>query len=441
MTRRSTGAGGIARRSLVLLPALLLAAGAAAQQPVRVVAAGDIACDPASPSFNGGLGTATGCRMLATSDLALALGADAVLALGDTQYESGTPAAFQASYDPTWGRLKAITHPAVGNHEYLTAGAAGYFGYFGAAAGDPQEGWYSFDLGGWHVVALNSNCGAIGGCGPGSAQHDWLLADLAANPAACTLAYWHHPRFSSGAHGNDPTVAPLWEALHDAGADLVLAGHDHLYERFAPQDASGAADPTGPRQITVGTGGKNLVGVAQVRPNSAARRVAFGVLALDLYADGYAWSFATLDGAPGDSGIARCPGAPEPPAAAFHTVRPGRVADTRAPAGPGGAPALAAGAPRIFPVAGACGIPADAVAVALNVTAVTPGGHGHLTVYPAGFEPPATSVLNFRTGRTRAGSMVARLGVGGQVEVGAVLLDPGGAGAVHVVLDVTGYFR
>src|SRR5207245_4759418 len=136
------------------------------------------------------------------ADLLMALHPDVVLDLGDNAYGSGSLTQYQDSYDPSWGRLKAVTRPVPGNHEYLTHGAAGYFAYFGAAAGDPTAGYYSYDVGAWHMVALNSNCSAVGGCQQGSAQESWLRADLAAHPAACTLAYWHQPRFSSGEHGD-----------------------------------------------------------------------------------------------------------------------------------------------------------------------------------------------------------------------------------------------
>lgn len=212
----------------------------------KIAAAGDIACDPASGSFNGGLGVGLECRQRATSDLLVGAGYEAVLGLGDLQYEDGAFSKFGASYDPSWGRVKAVTHPAPGNHEYLTAGAAGYYQYFGAAAGDPAKGYYSFDLAGWHLIALNSNCSAVGGCGAGSAQEQWLRADLAAHASAtCTLAYWHHPRFSSGEHESDSTYQALWQALYDANADLVLVGHDHDYERFAPQRRAALSTPQG----------------------------------------------------------------------------------------------------------------------------------------------------------------------------------------------------
>ena len=171
----------------------------------RIAAAGDIACDPSSASFNGGQGSGLECRQQATSDLLVGSGYDAVLVLGDIQYEDGAYSKFLASYDRSWGRVKAITKPAPGNHEYQSGSAADYYRYFGTAAGDPTKGYYSYDIGGWHIVALNSNCSFVGGCGAGSPQEQWLSADLAAHPANCTLAYWHHPRFSSGEHGSDST--------------------------------------------------------------------------------------------------------------------------------------------------------------------------------------------------------------------------------------------
>ena len=182
-------------------------------------------------------GTGSTCRQLATSNTLVRGHYASVLALGDTQYEDGAYEKFVASYDPSWGRVKSITKPAPGNHEYESPGATGYYRYFGRAAGDPRKGYYSFDVGRWHLIALNSNCSAVGGCGAGSPQEQWLRRDLAAHPAACTLAYWHHPRFSSGLHGSDSTYTAFWQALYDAGADVVLSGHDHDYERFARADA------------------------------------------------------------------------------------------------------------------------------------------------------------------------------------------------------------
>lgn len=218
-----------------------------------------------------------------------------VAALGDVVYEQGTPAEFANCYDPTWGRHKARTRPAVGNHEYLTPDAAGYFGYFGAAAGRPGEGWYSYDMpaGGWHVVVLNSNCGKVGGCHVGSPQERWLRADLAAHPARCTLAYWHHPVFSSGERER-PEVLPLYQALYEARVEILLTGHAHQYERFAPQSPSRADDPTrGIRQFVVGTGGRSLQSdFGTVVPNSEVRNgTTHGVLKLTLLPGLYEWRF------------------------------------------------------------------------------------------------------------------------------------------------------
>jgi len=286
-----------------------------------IAAAGDIACDPSSPTFNNGLGDATSCRQMATSELLTGAGLAAVLTLGDNQYECGGGTAFARSYDPSWGRVKGITRPAVGNHEYKvssdgtgcdpTATAAGYFGYFGSAAGDPGKGYYSFDVGAWHLVALNSNCSKVGGCGAGSAQEQWLRQDLIAHPAACTLAYWHHPLFSSGNYAPGvPAARPLYKALYDNGADVVLSGHDHIYERFARQDPNGALDLTsGIRQFVVGTGGKSHYVVGAASPNSEFRSGShYGVLRLTLHPAGFDWSFMTEAHQVLDSGTDRCHG-------------------------------------------------------------------------------------------------------------------------------------
>jgi acid phosphatase type 7 len=265
-----------------------------ARSAARVIAAaGDIACDPGSERFRGGRGAADACHMRATARLVLDLDPEVVLTLGDNQYEDGTLARFRRSYDQSWGRLRSRTRPAPGNHDYGTAGAAGYFDYFGAAAGRRSTGFYSFDVGAWHLIALNSECAHIGGCGRGSLQERWLRADLAAHPARCALAYWHKPRFSSGLHGSDATYTDLWRALYEAGADVVLVGHDHDYERFAPQIPDGRADPVrGIRQFVVGTGGKTHYGFRTVEPNSQVRNSGtFGVLRLTLRPSGYGWRF------------------------------------------------------------------------------------------------------------------------------------------------------
>ncbi len=275
---------------------------------VTIAAAGDIACDPASGSFNGGSGTSSSCHMQATADLLLGIGPDAVLTLGDNQYENGALAKYQASYAPSWGQVKGVTRPVPGNHEYGTSQASGYYGYFGSAAGDPAKGYYSYDLGAWHLIALNSNCGEVGGCGAGSPQETWLQADLAAHTNACTLAYWHHPRYSSGQHGDHGSVTALWQALYDAGAELVLSGHDHDYERFAPQDAQGNPDAAGMRQFVVGTGGKNHYAISALSANSEVHNDdTFGVLKLVLRSDGYDWQFLPEPGKTfTDSGTSAC---------------------------------------------------------------------------------------------------------------------------------------
>jgi PKD repeat protein len=243
--------------------------------------------------------------------------AGTVFAAGDTVYESGSPAEYTSCYDPTWGRHRARTLPAVGNHEYQTSGATGYYGYFGAAAGDPTKGYYSTDVGGWHVVVLNSNCTKIvGGCAAGGAQETWLRADLAASTATCTVAIWHHPMFSSGSHGINTSVRPLWAALDAAGADVVIVGHDHDYERFAPQTASGTADPAfGIRSFVVGTGGAGLRGFATTAANSEVRDSdTFGVLKLTLHASSYDWAFVPVAGSTfTDTGSTPCHGRPPSP--------------------------------------------------------------------------------------------------------------------------------
>jgi hypothetical protein len=273
-----------------------------------IAAAGDIACASATP-------TPTTCHQQATSDLLVAMPLTAVLTLGDDQYEKGALGAYQAFYGPTWGRELAITHPAVGNHEYLTPGASGYFTYFGAAAGDATKGYYSVDIGTWHVVVLNSNCTeidpgpALQGCAKGSPQESWLRQDLQSSTATCTMAVWHHPRFSSGTHGNDTQMQALWKDLYTSNADVLLVGHDHDYERFAPQNANGGPDPVrGIREFVVGTGGRSHDPFGVPKPNSEVRdNQTFGVLQLTLHPTSYDWVFVPEAGATfTDSGSTAC---------------------------------------------------------------------------------------------------------------------------------------
>jgi hypothetical protein len=257
-----------------------------------LVAAGDIACTPGnSPS------TSSTCQAGATAQTAEGLHPDAVAALGDLQYEAGELSGFEQSYGPTWGRLRAITYPAVGNHDFLSDLGTGYFSYFaGRPVGEKAQGWYSYDLGAWHVVVLNSNCSVVG-CGTGSPQLRFLESDLARHRATCTLAYWHHPRFSSGLHGDDASVDPIWRALVAANGDVALSGHDHDYERFQPLDANGAADPAaGTREFVVGTGGRSLYPFAGAKATSEVRKVTFGVLELTLKPTGYHWRYVALAG-------------------------------------------------------------------------------------------------------------------------------------------------
>jgi len=273
-----------------------------------IMAVGDIACDPENPAFNNGLGFPLACRQLYTSDIIVSAEPDAVLILGDAQYFVGEISAFLQSYDPTWGRVKSITKPSPGNHEYFTPAAVGYYDYFGTTAGDRTMGYYSFNLGSWHLISLNSNCIDVGGCGPGSPQAIWLENDLLSNPADCTLAYWHQPRFSSGFHGNDITYDEFWRLLHNNNADVVLVGHDHNYERFAPQDPDANLDAQGIRQFIVGTGGQFLRPIEVLRANSEVfESEAFGVLELTLKPTSYDWEFIGEEGESfTDSGTGIC---------------------------------------------------------------------------------------------------------------------------------------
>jgi acid phosphatase type 7 len=281
-----------------------------------IAAAGDIACDPADPGFNGGEGVPGQCRQRLTSDLLLRMDLASVLVPGDEQYETGELSAFMASFDRSWGRLKPLIRPVPGNHEYSQPGAVGYFDYFNGPgvqdgpAGDRSRGYYSFDVGSWHVVGLNSECANVGGCGDGSPQLAWLRADLAAHPTACTLAFLHRPRFTSGRFSDGQTdVLPLWQALYDANADLVLSGHEHFYERFAPQDPAGTPDAQrGLRQLTVGMGGKGRTGFVAPAPNSEIRdNRTTGVVAVTLREGGYDWRLVQAPtGRSADAGSGAC---------------------------------------------------------------------------------------------------------------------------------------
>jgi hypothetical protein len=239
-----------------------------------------------------------------------------VFTAGDNVYEYGTIEEYEQCYDPTWGRHRERTRPVPGNHEYGTGNADGYFGYFGAVAGDPAEGYYSYDLGSWHVVVLNTSdhCKLIL-CSPGSPQEAWLRADLSAHPALCTLAIWHDPLFSSGrVHGSSRYVQPFWQTLYEYGADVVINGHEHNYERFGPQTPDGASDPDyGIRQFIAGTGGESHYreGETLTANSEAADDNTYGVLKLTLRASGYEWEFIPEPrGTFRDSGSGECHGPP-----------------------------------------------------------------------------------------------------------------------------------
>ena len=287
------------RRSIVLLALTawtcclqVLLATTATSDPV-ITAAGDIAHEgePDTPQEQ-------------TARLVLSIDPTAALTLGDNQYPDGGLADFMASYDPTWGRFKNITRPVPGNHDYHTEGADGYFDYFGRRAHRGNGGYYSFDLGAWHLVAVNSGPGSIS-----EGQLDWIRRDLRHSHATCELAYWHHPRWSSGTtHGSAEGMADLWQVLFKQGVDVVLNGHEHNYERFALLSPSGQRAPhTGIREFVVGTGGAGSYPFGDPIPGSQKRITdVFGVLRMTLHDDGYDWAFVTTNGGAQDHGRHGC---------------------------------------------------------------------------------------------------------------------------------------
>jgi acid phosphatase type 7 len=281
---------------LKLLIALLLVAGFSAALTHASSDTTKESAQGSSPVVLIGAGDIADCTLLAGAEATAKLidqNPGTVMAIGDLAYPDGTKENFEC-YDRTWGRFKSRTRPAVGNHEFHSTGATFYFQYFGDAAGSSQDGFYSYELGAWHIVVLNSECVQVGGCDAGSRQEKWLRADLKAHPVACTLAYFHKPLFSSGgAHGDDPEVKPLWQALYEANADVVVNGHDHDYERFAPQDPDSKPDAKrGIREFVAGTGGKNQRPFGSPHPNSEIRNTdGFGVLKFTLRSNGYDWQF------------------------------------------------------------------------------------------------------------------------------------------------------
>ena len=249
-----------------------------------LVGAGDIADCYSTPSVTAARATASLLDNIRGT----------VFTVGDNAYWSGTSTEYANCYGPTWGRHKLRTWPAPGNHEYLTPGGAGYFGYFGIRAGDPAKGYYSYDLADWHIIVINSEADHS----VGSPQEKWMRADLGAHPTRCTLAYWHRPRFSSGSDGSQPDMQPIWQAAFDSAVDVVISGHDHMYERFAPQDGAGLRDSLrGVREFVVGTGGKTLHSVnAPLRASEVLNNTTFGVLKLILHPGRYEWAFVPVVG-------------------------------------------------------------------------------------------------------------------------------------------------
>jgi len=233
---------------------------------------------------------------------------DPIALLGDIGYPNGSASDLATCFGQPWGRHKPRIHPAPGNHEYVTSGASAYFAYFGAAAGDPSKGYYSYEVGPWHVVALNSNCSNVA-CAAGSAQEQWLRQDLAAHPTTCTLAYFHHPRYNSGHHGNATNMTAIWQALMDFKADVILAGHEHGYQRWKPMNAIGTSVTEGITEFVVGTGGTTLVAFSGSKPSNVVVRDATtpGVLKLTLHASSFDWHFLPIVGKTfTDQGSASC---------------------------------------------------------------------------------------------------------------------------------------
>jgi hypothetical protein len=298
------------------LMASVSARASAAGDPV-IAAAGDVACDPSASAFHSGNGTASACRQKYTAALLAAGGYDAILPLGDQQYECGGLSAFQTAYGPSWGQPSLFdkSYPIPGNHEYETKGgtdcgtnASGYYTYFGARAHQESNGYYSYDIGTWHLIALNSQCTFVL-CKKGSAQELWLKNDLATHTNSCVLAYWHDPRFASRPTGAVPAkTLPWWNDLYAARADIILGASYHVYERFDMLDPSGNVNrDNGIREFVVGTGGKSLGGAVTQMPGSLLRdRTHYGALTLTLHDDSYDWAFVAENGAVLDSGSSAC---------------------------------------------------------------------------------------------------------------------------------------
>lgn len=302
----------LTRISLVAACGLAVATAGAA--PARSATAAPVAAalagDPTLAAAGDIVGDCTGssCGYRKTAAVITSLNPTTVLALGDISNRSGAATDYTSRFNSSWGVFKPKIRPVPGNHDYLVAGAANFFKYFGAAA-NPPHGYYSYNVGTWHIVAINSNCSKVGGCQAGSAQEKWLKNDLAQHPAACTLAFWHHPRYSSGTGGNNTSMKAIFQDLYNAGADVILSGHSHDYERFAPQDnASQRDNANGIRQFVVGTGGSFFTRFGTIKPNSLVRNNnTFGVLMMTLGVSSYSWKFVPVAGKTfTDRGSANC---------------------------------------------------------------------------------------------------------------------------------------
>ena len=290
---------GLAVATAGAAPALSAAAAptAAAASDPTLAAAGDIIGDC----------TGSSCGYQKTAAVITSLNPTTVLALGDVSNRSGSASDYTSRFNGSWGVFKAKIRPVPGNHDYGAPGAVNFFNYFGAAA-NPPRGYYSYDVGTWHIIAINSNCSEVGGCQAGSAQEKWLKNDLAQHPAACTLAFWHHPRYSSGTGGDNTSMKDIFQDLYNARADVVLSAHSHDYERFALQNNAGQRDANGIRQFVVGTGGSFFTRFGSIKPNSQKRNNnTFGVLKMTLSASSYSWKFVPVAGKTfTDSGTRTC---------------------------------------------------------------------------------------------------------------------------------------
>jgi acid phosphatase type 7 len=317
-----TGVGIPVALLLVLVAMASVPNASATPQPVGIAAAGDIVCEPTGPYFDAS--NPAHCQFRATArairDEIAAGTVERVLPLGDNQYHQGSLSEYRHGYDPTWGTFKSLTEPAAGNHEWLTPNADGFFDYFSPTTPqiDPGRYYYSYDLGAWHIIVLDSNCSSLpgspsnpdNGCVRNSPQMTWLEGDLARDSATCTLAYWHHPRFSSGERGDIVKTTPFWRALYAAGADVILTAHRHMYERFQPQDPDGNLDQqNGIVEFVVGTGGDDHgMIVSPPSPNEVVRdNTTFGYLHMTLETSGYTFDFVPVAGGSfTDSGAGSC---------------------------------------------------------------------------------------------------------------------------------------